>query len=164
MHSRDARAQRLARGFEGDLELKTLGALKVTPDASVPAAGGNLARDRQDEADVIDGRDGRSRGEGGSPEVVPVAGDDGRARASTVVRHGGGRDRLGRRGRSGAQAIAMLAVRSAALYAVANRRSAENPAICALPRSLDNGTDFIELSLRRPMPLNVVPIRSSTSR
>src|SRR4029434_9621704 len=30
-----------------------------TPDASVPAAGGNLARDRQDEADVIYGRYGR---------------------------------------------------------------------------------------------------------
>ena len=29
------------------------------PDASVPAAGGNLARDRQDEADVIYGRYGR---------------------------------------------------------------------------------------------------------
>jgi Rhodopirellula transposase DDE domain len=35
--------------------------------------------------------------------VVPVEGDYGRARASTVVRHGGGRDRLGRRGRSGAR-------------------------------------------------------------
>jgi hypothetical protein len=35
--------------------------------------------------------------------VVPVEGDYGRARASTVVRHGGGRDRLGRRCRSGAR-------------------------------------------------------------
>ena len=60
--------------------------------ASVPAARGNLARDRQNEADVIYGRYGRQRGEGGSPEVVPVAGDYGRARASTVVRHGGGRE------------------------------------------------------------------------
>jgi hypothetical protein len=31
-----------------------------TPDASVSAAGGNLARNRQDKADVIDGRYGRS--------------------------------------------------------------------------------------------------------
>ena len=43
-------------------------------------------------------RCGRGRGEGGSPEVAPVEGDDGRARASTVGRHGGGGDRLGRRG------------------------------------------------------------------
>ena len=43
--------------------------------------------------------------------MVPVAGDYGRARASTVVRHGGGRDRLGRRGRSGARNRGGLVVR-----------------------------------------------------
>jgi hypothetical protein len=69
---------------------------------SIESASMGLAGDRQDHAGMIYSRCGRGRGEGGSPEVAPVEGDDGRARTSTVGRHGSGRNRLGRRGRGGA--------------------------------------------------------------
>src|SRR5580658_6655405 len=48
---------------------------------SIESASKWLAGDRQDRADVIYRQCGRGRGEGGSPEMAPVEGDYGRARA-----------------------------------------------------------------------------------